>query len=127
MSLNTPEPAPRPSDQPASWDLVIADMERRGRTDLQLRRNPQLANPRDLAIADMRERDAAGEAKYGTRLRPGNGRDQLVDAFQESLDLAVYLRTSLAERHDGTVDALYDEALTIVVWLRAEILRRSGK
>lgn len=26
------------------------------------------------------------------------------DAYQESLDLAVYLRTSLAERHDGTVD-----------------------
>lgn len=121
MSLNTPEPAPQPSDQPASWDLVIADVERRGERDVLFMR------ARDLAIQDMRERDAAGVAKYGTRLRPGNGRDQLVDAFQESLDLAVYLRTSLAERYDGVVASLYDEAVTIAVWLRAEILRRSGK
>lgn len=120
MSLNRPEPAPLANDRPASWDLVIADMEQR----------PATAPPpideydvRQLVIADMRERDAAGAAKYGTRLQPGNGRVQLVDAYQEALDLAVYLRTELAERHDGLVAALYSEALTIVVWLRAIYLR----
>lgn len=118
MSLNKPEPAPQPSDQPASWDLVIEDIQER---------RVSVPDVRDLVLADMRERDAVGAAKYGTRLRAGNGRDQLVDAFQESLDLAVYLRTSLAERYDGVVASLYDEALTIVVWLRAEIFRRSGR
>lgn len=124
MSLNKPEPAPQPSDQPASWDLVIADLANVPGLCRSLR---DLERERALVLADMRERDAAGLAKYGTRLQPHNGRDQLVDAYQESLDLVVYLRTSLAERHDGVVAALYQEALTIVVWMRAEILRRSGK
>lgn len=53
----------------------------------------------DLVIADMKTRDRQGEKKYGTPLRPHNGRDPLVDAYQEALDLAVYLRQALYERH----------------------------
>lgn len=52
----------------------------------------------DLVIADMRERDAFGRRKYGTPLQPGNGRDALVDAYQEALDLCVYLRQAIYER-----------------------------
>ena len=74
MSLADQEqPAPISSNLPAVWDLVIAD---------------------------MRRRDAFGEGKYGTRLRPHNGRDSLLDAYQEALDLCVYLRQALYER-DG--------------------------
>lgn len=51
-----------------------------------------------LVIEDMRERDAAGRARYGVPLRANNGRDALVDAYQEALDLAVYLRQAIAER-----------------------------
>lgn len=54
----------------------------------------------DLVLADMRERDQIGRARYGTPLQPHNGRDALVDAYQEALDLAVYLRQALYER-DG--------------------------
>lgn len=50
-----------------------------------------------LVIADMQARDAAGTAKYGTPLRTHNGRDALVDAYQEALDLAVYLRQRIEE------------------------------
>ena len=73
MSLNAPQPPPRPSIHPAAWDLVMAD---------------------------IRERDAHGTAKYGQRLVPGDGRDSLVDAYQEALDLTVYLRKAIFER-DG--------------------------
>jgi hypothetical protein len=52
----------------------------------------------DLVIADMKERSAFGVAKYGTPLQPHNGRDPLTDAYQEALDLAVYLRQALYER-----------------------------
>jgi hypothetical protein len=69
-SINQPEPPPQPNDRPAVWDLVIAD---------------------------MRERDATGLAKYGTRLQPHNGRSALRDAYQEVLDLAVYLRQKIYE------------------------------
>ena len=69
----TDQPAPTHNDRPAVWDLVVADMQ---------------------------ERDRIGRQRYGTPLQPGNGRDALVDAYQEALDLAVYLRQAIAER-DG--------------------------
>ena len=68
-----PQPPPVTTDYPASWDLVLHDI---------------------LA------RDATGKRKYGVRLQPFNGRDQLIDAYQEALDLVVYLRTAIYER-DG--------------------------
>lgn len=71
MSLNDENPAPIPNDSPAIWDLVVADMI---------------------------ERNKVGTEKYGTPLQAGNGRDSLVDAYQECLDLIVYLRTEIEER-----------------------------
>jgi hypothetical protein len=64
---------PIPNEQPAVWDLVRAD---------------------------MRVRDHVGRSRYGTPLQPFNGRDALLDAYQEALDLAVYLRQAIFER-DG--------------------------
>ena len=52
----------------------------------------------NLVIADMRDRDALGRARYGTPLQTHNGRDALVDAYQEALDLVVYLRQAIEER-----------------------------
>jgi hypothetical protein len=51
-----------------------------------------------LVIADLQARDAAGTKKYGTTLQTNNGRDALVDAYQEALDLAMYLRQAIEER-----------------------------
>lgn len=65
------QPDPTPNSNPAVWDLVIQD---------------------------MRRRDQFGRAKYGTPLQPHNGRDALVDAYQEALDLVVYLRQLIEER-----------------------------
>ena len=52
----------------------------------------------ELVIADMRERDRVGRERYGTPLQANNGRDALVDAYQEALDLAVDLRQAITER-----------------------------
>ncbi len=68
-----PAPTQESADKPAVWNLVMDD---------------------------MRERDRVGRARYGTPLQPHNGRDALVDAYQEALDLAVYLRQAIYER-DG--------------------------
>lgn len=54
----------------------------------------------DLVVDDMIERDNLGNKKYGVRLQANNGRDTLKDAYQEALDLAVYLRSAIFER-DG--------------------------
>lgn len=52
----------------------------------------------DLVIEDMQERDRVGRHRYGTPLQINNGRDALVDAYQEALDLVVYLRQAIEER-----------------------------
>jgi hypothetical protein len=53
-----------------------------------------------MVLADMAARDAEGRRKYGVPLQPHNGRDALRDAYEEALDLCVYLRQALYER-DG--------------------------
>lgn len=65
------QPPPKPNDNASVWDLVIADMA---------------------------ERDRVGRERYGTPLQPHNGRDALIDAYQEALDLVVYLRQAIEER-----------------------------
>ena len=53
-----------------------------------------------LVIRDMKERRKVGIKKYQTPLQPNNGRNSLVDAYQEVLDLAVYLRQRIEEDKD---------------------------
>ena len=64
-----------------------------------------------LVIADLEERRRFGTAKYGEELTAFNERDALQDAYQEALDLVVYLRQAIEERdrqsrHD--VDAILE-------------------
>jgi hypothetical protein len=71
MAGKKDQPKPNKNSMPAAWDLVLADIAKR---------------------------DKFGEAKYGTRLQPFNGRDGLQDAYEEALDLVVYLRLCIYER-----------------------------
>lgn len=54
----------------------------------------------DLVEKDLRDRAEVGKEKYGTYLRANNGRNSLMDAYQEVLDLAMYLRQLIYEK-DG--------------------------
>ncbi len=51
----------------------------------------------DLVSEDMQKRKQFGLGKYGTLLQAGNGRHALQDAYDEVLDLAVYLRQAIEE------------------------------
>lgn len=53
----------------------------------------------ELVKADMTKRNEFGTNKYGTPLQPFNGRDVLQDAYEEALDLCVYLRQAIYERN----------------------------
>jgi hypothetical protein len=59
---------------------------------------PELASIHDLVIEDLAGRKDYGYRKYRTILTAGNGRDPLLDAYEESLDLCVYLRQAIEER-----------------------------
>lgn len=52
----------------------------------------------DLVMVDMKNRDQLGRLRYGTPLQTFNGRNALWDAYEEALDLAVYLRQEIEER-----------------------------
>jgi len=53
----------------------------------------------ELVQKDIDARMEKGLETYGEKLRAHNGRDPLVDAYEEVLDLAVYLRQELYERY----------------------------
>jgi len=81
--------------------------EHPGETVSELRQRPgdqQLPVPNDLpdiqsqVIADIRERRELGIKRYGTALQPHNGRDALRDAYEEAIDLAMYLKQAIVER-----------------------------
>ena len=49
-------------------------------------------------ITDIESRADMGREKYGTYLRTDNGRDALMDAYQEAIDLVMYLGQVIMER-----------------------------
>jgi len=51
-----------------------------------------------LVLDDLKARAIEGTKKYGTLLESHNGRDALMDAYQESLDMCMYLRQAIEER-----------------------------
>lgn len=119
------QPAPTRSDRPAIQDLVIQDLQasirlgRRGagedgREDLSVR-----------VIEDIDARKQVGLERYGTLLQAFNGRDALMDAYQEALDLVVYQRQVLEEKPENPrVRFTYEQALDICVILRKTIEER---
>jgi len=76
-SLSVHEPPPTTNDSEPIWDLVVED---------------------------MKERDRMGRRKHGTPLQAHNGRNPLIDAYQEALDLVVYLRQAIEEQVHKELD-----------------------
>ena len=51
----------------------------------------------DLVVQDMKERKKQGIETYGTPLQAFNGRNALQDAYEEALDLCMYLKQVIEE------------------------------
>jgi len=52
----------------------------------------------DAVREDLDTRKQMGIKKYGVALQPSNGRDSLQDAYEEALDLCVYLKNEILRR-----------------------------
>jgi hypothetical protein len=63
----------------------------------------------DLVIQDLNTRAVEGYKKYGTFLMTHNGRNALMDAYQEVLDLAMYLRQLITEMELDNDDPIPQE------------------
>jgi len=66
----------------------------------------------DRISREMPARMSLGRHRYGTLLQPFNGRNFMRDAFDELLDLSVYLEGINAER-EAMMDLLYDVATAV--------------
>jgi len=54
----------------------------------------------DLLIADIEKRKVVGIERYGTLLQPFNNRSFVRDAYEETIDLSLYLRGVMEEAHE---------------------------
>ena len=61
--------------------------------------NPEVM---ELFLKDLKARYEEGVRRYGVPLQPFNERDALQDAYEEAIDLALYLRQALYERDRGS-------------------------
>lgn len=103
------QPLPVPNDGPSMHDLVCADLWRGGAA----------GKLEDAVMADLQARKQLGLERYGSLLQAGNGRDAMLDLYEELQDAAVYARQMQEEAAGASpADAVYAELLTLLVDVR---------
>ncbi len=90
MALDSPELAARVQPLPTGDGIDIAA---EAANDLRIRGLIQVAE-------DIEARIRMGEKKYGTRLKSHNGRDAMLDLYQEVLDGINYSKQLVIEGRD---------------------------
>jgi len=105
------QPLPAPNDGPSMHDLVCADLWRDGAA----------GKLEDAVIADLQARRQLGLDRYGSLLQAHNGRDALLDLYEELQDAVVYARQVREEgREDpGAVRRMYIELLLMLLRVRS--------
>jgi hypothetical protein len=92
-SWQQPGPKPDPNNGDSMHDLVIQDiLSRDPHWDVSVGKARHI---RDQVADDLLARKAFGLEKYGTVLQTANGRNFLLDLYQELLDASVYARGRL--------------------------------
>ncbi len=119
--VDQPPPVPRPDVIPV-WENVLQDFKVRYEDALQGIDDVGKETAWNV-VNDLRARDKLGRERYGTPLTVNNGRDQLVDAYQELLDGAAYLRAAWLEGHQ--VRDVYYAQLDVIMKIRMMIDARA--
>lgn len=115
----TREPSPVRNEGPSIWAILI-DETRAGHYGGDTPEKQHL-------LEDMATREATGRERCGTPLQAFNGRDAMVDAYQEALDLAVYLRQAQAEGRLQEWNALVDAAVMLALRIRMRLDDATGR
>lgn len=133
----TEQPDPISNNRPAVWEVIIADVnsnrfEERTENSHIFGTPPnlnisgqQVKAIREAVLTDMRDRDAWGRSKYKVPLQPFNGRDALVDLYQEFLDATAYtMQYRLENPEDSRFDEIYKSLLSQLNFIRGTLLKR---
>lgn len=87
-----------------AFEWVIADLK----VNYQL--PPELFAATEVRL---RAREQVGYERYGQFLQPGNGRDVMRDAWEETVDQVAYLATAVREGY--SVEGLYLKAVDVML------------
>lgn len=79
------QPTPRKNDELSAHATFIDKIQK---------------SPLQILTRDIISRQYKGLETYGVPLQPNNGRDSLIDAYQELLDALVYLECKVRETCD---------------------------
>lgn len=113
----TEQPDPIGNDRVAVWEVVIGEIEREFSTSAT----------KTALLKDMTDRDIWGRTKYGVPLQPFNGRDSLVDLYQEFLDAIVYTKQyQLENPNDHSLDLAFAVLKIMVHSIREKLLVRGN-
>ena len=96
------QPDPKKNDHPPLWPSVIMQF---------VKLDCYTPAVKARVASDMRARHLLGVERYGVPLQPFNGRDGLSDAYQEALDLRVYLEQVRVEPAALAVHSLVELAI----------------
>ena len=119
----TPEPPPQNSGGIAVWPYLIRTLRDPGNEMYgQMCRTPAGRAVYEQWLKDMQERHEEGIRRYGVPLETNNGRDALVDGYQETLDGLVFLC-------QADLEGVLDEALGLLVGtvLEGDLFALRGK
>jgi hypothetical protein len=75
----------------------------------------------DKIISDLKNRSEIGYKKYGHYLESFNGRNSLQDAYEESLDMCMYLKQSILETKTIKKLFLYNISRIICIFLSRQV------
>ena len=79
----------------------------------------------DALMQDLEDRSRMGFDKYGTMLKPFNGRDALVDMYQELLDALMYnLQAMVEDPQDGQLPMMLGALTNLAYNLKLRIVAR---
>lgn len=79
----------------------------------------------ETVAADLRYRAELGRRKYGTYLTTNNGRDALIDLYEELIDALVYAtQYNMQERSDASAE-IAGELVVTVYAIAEEVLSRN--
>ena len=115
MREATEHQGPSSGDGPEVWPALMDDFRIEESVVLEA-----------MIREDMKERHEFGKAKYNTPLRADDGQNTLIDAYQEAVDLSVYLYKILMETGSGKYRDMAAIAIDIAANIKIDISNNTG-
>ena len=119
MDASKPEPHPIPNSNPHIADWVMADVAAAGNVYLSQSLASQI-------LTDLKARKKKGFESYGTALQAHNGRNALMDLYQEVTDGVQYARQVQEEGVTPAIQPIYANLFAMMIRVKQLLNEQEG-